>query len=137
MNFAGRRGILKAGIALTGLAVLATAGCATQAQVSGRSAIATARYAIRDAEDRGAERFAPDEVQTARQKVFQAMRSANEGLAVTAQRLAEQATVDAQLASAISGRDAAREQLAEARRVGRDADALRTRTTDAAEERIR
>ena len=126
--------------ALASLALLAVGsggGCATRAEVSGHSAIATARYAIRTAENKQAERYAPEQLADAYRKVELAEKRVSDGLPSAATRLAEQATVDAQLASAISDRAHAAEQLAEAKKVKKDAGRLRKETTQAAEERAR
>jgi hypothetical protein len=124
-------------VALTGGVVFAGGGCATSAEVSGLSAIATAQYAIRAAENKQAERYAPEQISAAYEKLDLARARVSEGMPNAATQLAEEATVDAQLASAIAERAHAAAQLAEANKVKQDAQKLRRETTEAAEERAR
>jgi hypothetical protein len=118
-------------LALVLLVALATSACATRGSVSASNEIATARYAIRDAESQGGELYAAKELESARTKLAEAQRATPD----VAVRRAEQALVDAQLASAIAARDGARAQLAEAQRVQREAERLRSETTEAVESR--
>jgi hypothetical protein len=124
-------------VALAGLVAVSGGGCATSAEVGGHSAIATARYAIRTAENKQAERYAPEQLADAYRKVELAEQRVSDGMPSAATRLAERATADAQMASAISDRAQAAEQLAEAKKVKSDAKKLREDTTQAAEERAR
>jgi hypothetical protein len=112
--------------------VLSTA-CATSRSVSATNAIATARYAIRDAETKGAERYASAELATARDKLEKARRATPD----VGVKVAAEATVTARLAGAIAHRETAVAQLAEAQRVEREAEALRRKATDAAREQAR
>ncbi len=109
--------------------VVSTA-CATSRSVSAANAIATARYAIRDAEIKGAEQYAAKELATAREKLEEAKRTTPD----VGVRVAAEATVGARLAAAIADRETARAQLAEARRVEREAVSLRRKTADAVRE---
>ncbi len=120
-------------LGLTALVSLAASGCAGPMTVASTNQIATARYAIREAESSQADIYAKAELGTARTKLEEA-KHATPDIGV---RLAEQATVNAQLASAIASREAARAQLAEARRVQRESGELRIETTEAVEERSR
>ena len=101
--------------------------------MTAKNEIATARYAIRDAENNGAAQHAPAELAAAREKLEDAKRATPD----VAVRLAAEATVDARLGSAIAARDNAIAQLAEAERVEREAAALRSKTTDAVQEQTR
>jgi hypothetical protein len=118
-------------LVLTVLLSLAASACASRTTVASKNQIATARYAIREAESSQAGIYAEAELATARAKLEEA-RDATPDVGL---RLAEEATVNAQLASAISAREAARAQLAEARRVQRKSGTLRVETTEAVEER--
>jgi hypothetical protein len=111
------------------LAPIATA-CAGPTRVQAENQIATARYAIREAIDKDAGSYAPEELQVAVAK-FEEARSAK---AATGIRLAEQATVLARLASAVAVRESAVAQLAEAVRVQRQSETLRSETIQAVEE---
>ena len=113
------------------LVALAAGACATRGSVSASNEIATARYAIRDAESQGGDIYAPKEIESARTKLAEAQRATPD----VAVRKAEQALVDAQLATAIATRDSARAQLVEAQRVQREAETLRSETTEAVESR--
>jgi len=109
--------------------VISTA-CATSRSVSATNAIATARYAIRDAETKGAEQYAAQELATAREKLEEAKRATPD----VGVKVAAEATVGARLAAAIADRETARAQLAEAQRVEREAGSLRRKTLDAVRE---
>lgn len=117
-----------------GLAVclLATAGCATRSRVSASNEIATAMFAIRDAKNSGAESYAQDELSRAEELVGQA----RDASAAEAERLAELATVYAQLAGAKAARQTARRRLAEAESVDVQAERLERRTLKAVEDRV-
>jgi hypothetical protein len=117
-------------VALLAAAALVAVACASPMRVDAKNQIATARYAIYEAENREAQLYAPEEIALARAKLEEAQ---NAKLDV-AGRLAQQATVNAQLAGAISARESARAQLAEARRVQRAAGTLRSETTEAVQE---
>ena len=121
----------RAQLVLTVLISLAASACAGPMTVASKNQIATARYAIREAESNQAGIYAAAELEIARANLEEA-RGAPSDLGL---RLAETATVNAQLASAISAREAARAQLAEAKRVQRKSGILRTETTEAVEER--
>lgn len=111
------------------LAPMATA-CASPTRVTAENQIATARYAIREASAQDAGSFAPKELADALAKFEQAKKTTPDvGI-----RLAEEATVLARLASAVARRESARAQLAEASRVQRTSETLRTETSDAVEE---
>ena len=89
-------------------------------------------FAIRDARANGAETYALETLQKAEALVQQAREvGGSDG-----ERLAERATAYAQLAATVSARDTARQQLADAQKIEREAGALRERTTDAVEERL-
>jgi hypothetical protein len=104
--------------------------CAGPARVQAGNQIATARYAIREAIDKDAGSYAPQELQAAVAK-FEEAQSAKADAGI---RLAEQATVLARLASAVAVRDSAVAQLAEAVRVQRQSETLRSETIQAVEE---
>jgi hypothetical protein len=124
-------------VVLAGLVVLSGGGCATSAEVTGHSAIATARFAIQTAENKQAERYAPEQLADAYKKLELAEARVGDGLPNAATRLADRATADAQLASAMADRAQAADQLAGAKKVKKDASKLREETTQAAEERAR
>ena len=118
-------------LVLTVLTSLAASACAGPMTVASKNQIATARYAIREAESSQAGIYAEAELGIARAKLKEAKHATPDvGL-----RLAEAATVNAQLASAIAVREAARAQLTEAKRVQRKSGTLRVETTEAVEER--
>lgn len=77
--------------------------------------IAAARAAVTRAQPEGA-RYAPEELLSAQAKLAQAERAMHDGDDDLARRLAEQARVDAALASAIADSEQAREALAEVKR---------------------
>ena len=111
-------------------AALAVVACASPMKVGAKNQIATARYAIYEAESREAQLYAPEEIGLARAKLDEAEKATPDvGI-----RLAQQATVNAQLSAAISARESSRAQLAEAQRVQRAAGTLRVETTEAVEE---
>lgn len=118
---------------ILGLTLISAGGCATRSQVSASNEIATAMFAIRDAQANGAETYAIEELQEAMALVKQAREASGED----AERLAEQALAYAQLANATASRDSARQQLMEAQRMDQEAKALKQRTTEAVEERLR
>ncbi len=118
---------------LTLIPLVVSTACATSRSVSATNAIATARYAIRDAETKGAEQHAAKEMATAREKLEEAKRATPD----VGVRVAAEATVGARLAAAIADRETARAQLAEAHRVEREAGSLRRKTTDAVREQAR
>ena len=87
------------------IATLATAsvlaGCASQGPRPTEE-ITRARTLVNQAEQANAQRYAPAEMQAARSKVEGANDAADEGQNITARRLASEAALDAQLASARS-----------------------------------
>lgn len=111
------------------LVAVAATGCASSLDVAAKSQIAAARYAILDAETQEAQLYAPEEIELARHRLEEAQ-AATPDVGI---QLAEQATVNAQLASAIASRESAQAQLAEARRVQRAAGTLRVETIEAVE----
>ena len=115
---------------LTLIPLVVSTACASSRSVSATNAIATARYAIRDAETKGAEQYAAKELATAREKLEEAKRATPD----VGVKVAAEATVGARLAAAIADRETARAQLAEAQRVEREAGSLRRKTTDAVRE---
>ncbi len=129
-----RRFIRSAGL-IVGLAVslLALSGCATSSKISASNEIATARFAIRDARASGAESHAFETLQKA-----DALLAEAEGLkGEEAERKAEKAIAYAQLSATVARRESALEQLRDATHMDLEAEALRVRTTEAVEERLR
>lgn len=112
--------------------VLASGGCASRTKISASNEIATAMFAIRDARASGAETYALETLEAAEALVEQAREIGG----VEGERLAERATAYAQLAATTAARESARQQLADAQKMEREAGALRERTTDAVEERL-
>jgi len=86
--------------AVSALGLLAT--CSTSPQSSPSAAMPLAKQAIDTAIRDGAEQRAPGDLATAQQKLALAQKSADNGLFDDARRFAEQAEVDARLASARS-----------------------------------
>jgi hypothetical protein len=85
----------------TALAAALTAGCATTPnQPPPNEQLQAAASAISGAEETGAARYAPQELQVAREKLETGRKAAHEGRMTLAKRAAEQATVDAELATA-------------------------------------
>lgn len=121
---------ISAGLLLA--AALIAPGCATSG-ASAKNAISTAMFAIRDARVRGAEEYAPAQLEQA--ELF--LGGAQDAGGIDATRLAEKATVHAQMAAAIAAREAARATLEEAIRVQEEAGAVRDMTTEAVEENAR
>ena len=120
-------------LGLTVLVALAASACAGPMTVASTNQIAAAGFAIREAESNKAGLYAETELEIARAELEEArLATSDVGL-----RLAEKATVNAQLASAIASREAARTQLAEAKRVQRESQETRIETTEAVEERSR
>ena len=78
------------------------AACVTSPQSSQSAAMPLAKQAIDTAIRDGAEQRAPGDLATAQQKLALAQKSADNGLFDDARRFAEQAEVDARLASARS-----------------------------------
>ena len=78
------------------------AACGTSPQSSQSAAMPLAKQAIDTAIRDGAEQRAPGDLATAQQKLALAQKSADNGLFDDARRFAEQAEVDARLASARS-----------------------------------
>lgn len=116
------------------LSLLGLSGCgASRSQVSASNEIATAMFAIRDAKASGAETYAMPELQRAEALVEQARKLDGE----EAERLAEEALAHAQLAAVTASRESARHKLVEAQKMNREAGALKERTTEAVEERLR
>src|ERR1700679_338064 len=84
--------------AVTGAALLALAACASSPIPNEK--IAVAQASVQRAEQSGAQELAPVELSTARDKLQRAEKAAADHDAQPAAMLAEQATVDAQLAEA-------------------------------------
>ena len=85
------------------IAALALAGCASSSQVApeaARAEIRVARSALSQAEQADAQTHAPLALRTARQKLDDAERALSVGDTDTADRLAEQASLDAEVAEA-------------------------------------
>lgn len=122
---------------LTGAIAALASGCATRADVSGQSAIATARYAIITAENAQAGQYAPDDLERARQKVAEAEKLVEYGEPNAARRSANEATAEAKLAAARSRQAVAEAALAEANRVRRENEALRSEAREAEREQQR
>jgi len=116
---------------MMGLAIVAFGGCATRANVSGQSAIATARYAIRDAENQTADQYSAVKLESAREKLEAAQKASKAAKPGEAMRLADEATVDAKLAAALARKAQAEAALIEANRVRRENEALRSEALDA------
>jgi hypothetical protein len=91
--------------ALTAGTLLALAGCAGQEPQQQTNEFFQAEAAITQAEQSGAQRFASRELNLARQQLDQARAAREDGDLVLAQRLANQAQVDAQLAAARAGNE--------------------------------
>ncbi len=119
-------------IAVVLVGLVAIAGCATHANVTASNEIATAKFAIRDARASGAETHALDVLQQAEGLLEEAQQSSG----AEAERIAEKALAQAQLANTIAQRESARKQLRDAQSMDREAGALRKRTTQAVEERL-
>lgn len=119
-------------IAVVLVGLVAIAGCATHADVTASNEIATAKFAIRDARASGAETHALDVLQKAEGLLEEAQQSSG----AEAERIAEKALAQAQLANTIAQRESARKQLRDAQSMDREAGALRKRTTQAVEERL-
>jgi len=86
------------------LAIWTTAlvGCASPAYLTSDSAIAAAEFAIEAAEDEEAGRHASTALEGARTKLVEAQKARDAREPSRAIRLAEEATVDAQLAEALA-----------------------------------
>jgi len=110
-------------LAVAGFGLLT--GCATPTTVSSRGFIVNAGYAIRAAEERKADDFAPNELNSAREKLARAEQAFRANKKDRATRLAQEAVVDAQLAEALAAQASAERDLAEARRVAEENRALR------------
>jgi hypothetical protein len=119
---------LAIGIILVGLST----GCASHAKISASNEIATAQFAIRDAQANGAETLAPDPYR----KANELLAKAREQSGYDAERAAASAVAYAQLSSTIAQRENARKQLRDARKMEQEAEALRVRTTNAVEDRL-
>ena len=115
------------------LVVMMTLGaCATRSKVSASNEIATAKFAIRDARANGAETYSMERLSQAEALLEEAKQASG----AEAERLAEKALVNAQLAAAVAERDGARKQLAASQKMESEAGALRERTTEAVEEQL-
>ena len=114
------------------LMLVATAGCATRSRISASNEIATAEFAIRDAHASGAETYALPILKKAEMLVVDAKKASGD----EAERLSERALANALLANTIAQRESARKQLADAKRMDREAEALKERTTQAVEEQL-
>jgi hypothetical protein len=122
-------------LALLGaLAVLTAGACTTASGVTGKNAIAQARYAIFDADTQGAGEFAPEDLQAARDRLEAANKAIGEGNPLLAARLANEATATSRLAIARTSLARAEIQAAEAGRVKQEAQELRATTKKAREE---
>jgi hypothetical protein len=98
-------------------------GCATASAPN--EAVSNAEYAIRKAEEREATAYAPLEMRIAKDKIEQSRLSMAAGDNEHAQRLAEQAAVDAQLAEAKARAGRAEATVAE---IEKSIEALRSET---------
>jgi hypothetical protein len=114
------------------VAMLTLGACATRSTVSASNEIATAQFAIRDARANGAETYSLERLKQAESLLMQAQQTSG----AEAERLAEKALVNAQLAAAVAEREGARKQLAASQKMESEAGALRERTTQAVEERL-
>jgi hypothetical protein len=117
-------------LAILILLVPMAVACAGPARIQADNQIVMARYAIREAVSKDAGSYAPEELAMAVAKLEGAEAAKPE----PAMRLAEQATVQARLASAVSVRESAKAQLAAAIIVQRQSETLRSETVDAVEE---
>ena len=115
------------------LAMVTLGACATRSKISASNEIATAKFAIRDARANGAETYSMERLGQAEALLEQAQ----EASGAEAERLAEKALVNAQLAAAVAGREGARKQLSTTQKMESEAGALRERTTQAVEEQVR
>lgn len=120
--------LLAIGITVMGLCT----GCASSAKVSASNEIATAQFAIRDAQANGAEAHAPEPYRKANELLAEARKQSG----YEAERTAATAIAYAQLSSTIAQRESARKQLRDARKMEQEAEALRVRTTNAVEDRL-
>lgn len=114
-------------------AMLTLGACATRSKITASNEIATAEFAIRDARANGAETYSLERLGQAEALLEQA----REVSGAEAERLAEKALVNAQLAAAVAEREGAKKQLAASQKMESEAGALRERTTEAVEERLR
>ena len=114
-------------------AMLTLGACATRSKITASNEIATAEFAIRDARANGAETYSLERLGQAEALLEQA----REASGAEAERLAEKALVNAQLAAAVAEREGAKKQLAASQKMESEAGALRERTTEAVEERLR
>jgi hypothetical protein len=124
---------LTKGVMLVALGALAASACASRSTVAAKNNIATARFAIQDAELREAGLYAPEALREAREKLEEA-KSVTPDIA---QRRAEEATVTARLSAVIADRETALAQLMEAKRVKSATRTLGQETREAVEERAR
>jgi len=113
-------------------AMLILGACATRSKITASNEIATAQFAIRDARANGAETYSLERLGQAEALLEQA----REASGAEAERLAEK-LVNAQLAAAVAEREGAKKQLAASQKMESEAGALRERTTEAVEERLR
>lgn len=86
------------GVSMAAAGLLGLSGCASGPLPY--KEIATAQFAVNEAEGAGASRYAPVNLRNARKKLEAAERAMEKGNYEKASRLAEQAIVDAQLAEA-------------------------------------
>ena len=114
-------------------AMLTLGACATRSKITASNEIATAQFAIRDARANGAETYSLERLSRAEALVEEARQASG----AEAERLAEKALVNAQLAAAVAEREGAKKQLAATQKMESEAGALRERTTEAVEERLR
>ena len=110
-------------LAVAGCGVLI--GCSTPTTVTSQGFIVNAGYAIRTAEERNAADFSPNELNTAREKLVDAEKAFSANQKDRATRLAQEAVADARLAEALAARAGAERDLAEAKRVEEENEALR------------
>ena len=115
------------------VAMLSLGACATRSKITASNEIATAQFAIRDARANGAETYSLERLNQAEALLEEARQASG----AEAERLAEKALVNAQLAAAVAEREGARKQLAASQKMESEAGALRERTTQAVEERLR
>jgi len=114
-------------------AMLTLGACATRSKITASNEIATAEFAIRDARANGAETYSLERLGQAEALLEEARQASG----AEAERLAEKALVNAQLAAAVAEREGAKKQLAASQKMESEAGALRERTTEAVEERLR
>ena len=110
-----QRAVMLLGLLLVGFAALL--GCANNRTVAASydDELARARASIAEAEQAGASQYGSAELRLAREKLRAAEEAAEDGNAVQAQRLAEEADLDADLAVAITRNRETQELVTEVR----------------------